>query len=1115
MPNDAGLKQHNTRTGDETDAPEIDNADVLGSNIVMANPDSTNTREIGWKCLADVASLFSELFISAGDADPTDEDNGRDTVSGRTQLYFQTASDAIWLSVDGADWVEYLESGLTTIEFAETDSENDDDWHDERTSTDRWIRFEKADGEFESIPIASRIQAGNNITFTRGSDGIVTVASTSGGDDVVVQYAETNSETASDWHTTQADADDWIRIGVGDPVVYSDGIPLQQGDSVTFQYAVTDSDDDTDWHATQVTADDWIRVGTGDPVTYSTGIPLTGEATTVVGGDGIDVTTNTDDEEVVSVDDDYVNNLIDSSERFLEHFTLRHTNQFSSDTGNRWHSYSQIDGTGYTIEMEIADEHINILRAIVADSRIQIRNVNGSVVNIFTVESDIGDPDSDGVWSISGDYDNVRTFSHDTSYQFYFSHRREQSVTTDDESIEGSGLLADPIALKEVRDDHIADDFTTTEEDNFRAKIAASEEYHTIVSRLYEENVPRNQTGEVTLVLEEDEIYNLDIENGSPSNLEIEGTKNDDLVNHFFSTLAVGTKIEITNRDDVTWVGLMIGHESADTTDATLTINFEDGREGTFTDGEQIYISFGYAPTGTKPDDTTLEIQDDGQIGVKLASLDDTHIKSLSKGKKADFRAVIGANAFTVGDTVPTTNRKDGDWHIYRSSATSLSGHVDNDLTALTAVTAGDIFQYDIDNTRWIRRYEVTFDVPSDLTDAETRTIRDNIHVRTVSFVDSAPSSPLVDDVIIYKDSQTGLTGHRNKANTADITSIGQASAFQWNGTYWISIIEFDYITATQHIIDSLESVTNDNRLDSSAIKNLPTGIGQGAYYDSATRTIVVLDDRDSRSEIAINTYLSASNQYTLRISNNDDMPHLADLGVGSQVRISQGIVSWEGRVHEQEGSVTNPYRFIVEFHTRRGTFITETECKVEIGVLPVLQVTYIYGKNQNSTRYLNYGDTTQSLSSPNQITAQGLKRWDSTIHEAVNGGVDVTIEDVTDASDIDSNFTTNDEDTIIKVNETGLFKIAFSFYSASAERTSTFVYLKCVDSDGDDVEVITSAHVNLQQASSEVDADLQTLYQAEEEFISIESGDQFYVRGVGFQGTNNVIGYVSIRRQV
>ena len=86
---------------------------------------------------------------------------------------------------------------------------------------------------------------------------------------------------------------------------------------------------------------------------------------------------------------------------------------------------------------------------------------------------------------------------------------------------------------------------------------------------------------------------------------------------------------------------------------------------------------------------------------------------------------------------------------------------------------------------------------------------------------------------------------------------------------------------------------------------------------------------------------------YDLKIARNSDLYHLPDVNTGVQVRITQQLKSWTGRVIDRSVS-SGLYTVKIDFHQRRETFTTGETCKVEIGAIPTNQRTYIYGENQD-----------------------------------------------------------------------------------------------------------------------------------------------------------------------
>ena len=328
MPTSADLKQYNTDTHEETSSPEIADDDMLSSNAIAVNPDSTDPDEIGWKCFADIANLFSELFISIGDADPTA------VVADRTQLYLHTGTNAVWISIGGAAWVEYASSG----------------------------------------------------------------------DSVTLQYAETNSTDDDDWHTTKTDDDNFIRVGVGSSATYSSGIQL--------------------------------------------------EAPSLSAGDGVIVSGYR-----VSVNDDYIEGLIESADLYFEHFRLGYVSSFFTTTESRW------GAQGGTIYMQPTVAHSEIVEELLDGAKMQIREPDGSVRNTFTLSADATGPDGSGTYTLNGSYDDTpATFVNGTNYGLYFSQSRPHSIRTGP-TITGDGNETPiDVADDSLTDQHLSDSLNASQQ---------------------------------------------------------------------------------------------------------------------------------------------------------------------------------------------------------------------------------------------------------------------------------------------------------------------------------------------------------------------------------------------------------------------------------------------------------------------------------------------------------------------------------------------------------------------------------------------------------------------------------------------------------------------------
>ena len=193
------------------------------------------------------------------------------------------------------------------------------------------------------------------------------------------------------------------------------------------------------------------------------------EATKNAAGDGLDES----DEGTLSVDNSYIDDRIDAADQWFDHFRTPYTPSFATDTGHRWQSLPQSDGSGHYIRIQPGDAHQSVLRVLVEDSKIQVRNENGTVRNTFTLEQDPADPDVNGVWELYGDWEHTPSFDEGHNYTMYYSARRESSIFTDDDTIEGTGLHDDPIKVKDggITDEKVSDSLTLTRKRLFRNKI--------------------------------------------------------------------------------------------------------------------------------------------------------------------------------------------------------------------------------------------------------------------------------------------------------------------------------------------------------------------------------------------------------------------------------------------------------------------------------------------------------------------------------------------------------------------------------------------------------------------------------------------------------------------
>ena len=104
-----------------------------------------------------------------------------------------------------------------------------------------------------------------------------------------------------------------------------------------------------------------------------------------------------------------------------------------------------------------------VVAALLNGAKIQVRNVTGSVRNTFTVDTDVGDPDSNGVFTIGGAWAENPLFVNCTNYGLYFSQNRPH-VIPDDVTLELTDDNRIQVKAGGIRDEHIAEDLTDNEQ---------------------------------------------------------------------------------------------------------------------------------------------------------------------------------------------------------------------------------------------------------------------------------------------------------------------------------------------------------------------------------------------------------------------------------------------------------------------------------------------------------------------------------------------------------------------------------------------------------------------------------------------------------------------------
>ena len=198
-----------------------------------------------------------------------------------------------------------------------------------------------------------------------------------------------------------------------------------------------------------------------------------------------------------------------------------------------------------------------------------------------------------------------------------------------------------------VRDEHIANDLTDTEQENFLEKIGGNQRYHHTVDRVYEALLPRTGAQYVVIALDTGNFYHVYM-----------GNYNSDLIENFLNSLGRRAEVVIENEDgDVDWTGHLESVFDDDETSATLRVEFlADDRNGTFTDNENITIAFGYSPINEQMDNETIERNTDGEIALKDEGIRDEHIADdLTDTEQENFRDKIGVSLTTRGMEIART----------------------------------------------------------------------------------------------------------------------------------------------------------------------------------------------------------------------------------------------------------------------------------------------------------------------------------------------------------------------------------------------------------------------------------------------------------------------------
>ena len=164
---------------------------------------------------------------------------------------------------------------------------------------------------------------------------------------------------------------------------------------------------------TEIEAEAAVLNFIGDGVTVTAGedgeveIAISDEDTTYTDGDGINI--NADN--LISVDDDYIQGLAESSVVWLSHFSLgyvAHDALNLTDPTN--HEWTSEEGTGNAATFKIRPSNANrgIMASMEEGALIQVRAVGGaSVVGTFTITEDPAAPDSTYLYQFVGEWSDT------------------------------------------------------------------------------------------------------------------------------------------------------------------------------------------------------------------------------------------------------------------------------------------------------------------------------------------------------------------------------------------------------------------------------------------------------------------------------------------------------------------------------------------------------------------------------------------------------------------------------------------------------------------------------------------------------------------------------------
>ena len=176
-------------------------------------------------------------------------------------------------------------------------------------------------------------------------------------------------------------------------------------------------------------------------------------------GDGINI--NADN--LISVDDDYIQGLAESAVVWLSHFSLGYVAHdalnLTDPTNHEWTS-EESTGNAATVKIRAANHNRGILASMEEGALIQVRAIGGaSVVGTFTITEAPASPDSTYLYQFVGEWSDTVSFNSGTYYPLYFSRPVETNLLTATEAADDSsdefGLVSGEVLDSAVSKDRV------------------------------------------------------------------------------------------------------------------------------------------------------------------------------------------------------------------------------------------------------------------------------------------------------------------------------------------------------------------------------------------------------------------------------------------------------------------------------------------------------------------------------------------------------------------------------------------------------------------------------------------------------------------------------------